>query len=128
MVIQDSETQERPPLIPGFRAFDKILWWSHLIFISVSLSVGLMSHFRREQSTVAQQVWIVTWLALRISLGPVAALFSAVLEYRGRVRSLSEPKKFLLLIGSLVLAVPAIGGFVVVGQMIRAYRDCISLY
>jgi hypothetical protein len=132
-----SSSQEGAPCFPLLRGFRKLSWLSCLVFIIISFTVastplfivGFMSHFRRGMSTYSERVWIMTWFALGIFIGPPAALFAALLDYRGRKSSLLETEKFLyLMFAWLVFAAPAIGSFVVVGQMMRTYGECITLY
>ena len=66
---------------------------------------GALSHFKPYQSTVAQRVWTMTWLALGIASSGAS----------------NAP------LGIAVYMAPAIGGFVVVCQMIIQYGNCVKL-
>ena len=74
--------------------------------------IGALSHFQPGQSTHAQRVWTMMWLAFGIGMGPFLGD-----EYPdgGHVF-----RMFLYL-------TPSIGGFVVVGQMLMEYGYCIQL-
>ena len=73
----------------------------------ISLAVnGALSHFKPHQSTLAQRVWTMTWLAFGI-LGNRTDSVHMV-----RISTWSPP---------------AIGGFVVVCQMIMQYGNCVKL-
>ncbi|KAL9115808.1 MAG: hypothetical protein Q9227_000176 [Pyrenula ochraceoflavens] len=79
--------------------------------------IGGMSGFHQGQSTQAQRAWTMTWLAAGIAIGPISyllpQLFAAFINNRGGV-----------LVHRLVLflyAAPAIGGFVVVSEMLWSY-------
>jgi hypothetical protein len=100
--------------------------------------IAALSHFRAGSSTKAQRVWTMSWLAIGIYLGPtIGALpsVSSLLKYRKNVKfdNLSDVVNFQF--GMMVTqwvflclyAVPAIGGFVVVGQMFHSYGSCIRL-
>lgn len=118
----------------GARRDVNIHWWSYPIFFALSLTVGcssfliigLKSHFHKGQSTYAQRIWTMTWLGVGIAIGSFAAFYSAILEYRDRqLKGLSDMDKFtLMLLMVAIFAAPAVGGFVVVGQMLKSYGDC----
>jgi hypothetical protein len=114
-----------------------IHWWSYPIFFALSLMVGcsslpivgLKSRFHKGRSTHAQRIWTMTWLAVGIAIGSFAAFYSAILEYRDRyLKGLSDMDKLLFtLLMVVVFAAPAVGGFVVVGQMLKSYGDCAAV-
>jgi hypothetical protein len=114
-----------------------IHWWSYPIFFALSLMVGcssllivgLKSRFHKGRSTHAQRIWTMTWLAVGIAIGSFAAFYSAILEYRDRyLKGLSDMDKLLFtLVMVVVFAAPAVGGFVVVGQMLKSYGDCAAV-
>ena len=83
----------------------------------ISLAIiGGISSFKKGHSTYAQRVWTMTWLAFGIALGPCYAL--------GKLWDVDNDAD----IGFLIYGAPAIGGFVVVGQMLNAYGRCIRIY
>lgn len=124
-------------LFPTLGMDVNIHWWSYLIFFALSLTVGcssllivgLKSRFHKGQSTHAQRIWTMTWLAVGIAIGAFAAFYSAILEFRDRrqLEGLSDMDKLvLMLLVVVIFAAPAVGGFVVVGQMLKSYGDCVT--
>ena len=78
-------------------------------FLPIAI-IGGLSHFDAGHSTIAQRVWIMTWLAFGWFMG------------------LGIHQKRALIEGIMVIyGAPAIGGFVVVGQMLRSYGSCIEI-
>lgn len=74
--------------------------------------VGILSHFRSGQSTLAQCVETMMWLTFGISLGSfLGSELPTVLDYQTL----------------FVYLAPSIGGFVVVGHMLMQYGTCIQL-
>ena len=87
--------------------------------------IGGMSHFQKgESSTQAQRGWTMSWLAAGILIGPatylVPQLHASLTDNPGGV--------FIHRLVVLLYAAPAIGGMVVVGQMIWDYGNCTQLY
>jgi hypothetical protein len=86
--------------------------------------IGALSGFHRGHSTLAQRVWTMTWLSFGsvgteyIRLGRIFTVFSDA--DHGMPAYSSWP---IL----LWYVAPAIGGFVVVGQMLRSYGTCLSV-
>ena len=79
---------------------------------SISIAInGAFSSFHPRNSTHAQRVWTMMWLAFGIAFAP----FAVILE--------SQPFTFKL--GWVLYGAPSIGGFVVVGQMLMEYGNCI---
>lgn len=74
--------------------------------------VGILSHFRSGQSTFAQRVWTMMWLAFGIFLGSfLGSELPTVFDYQTL----------------FVYLAPSIEGFVVVGHMLMQYGTCIQL-
>lgn len=100
-------------------------------FVIVGLILGIiggLSRFHKGSSTLAEQVWTMMWLGFGIlfAFGIVQEeLEEGILNHRpSRApsqiwNSFSEDIFSYILVG-----VPAIGGFVVVGQMINSYGTC----
>lgn len=91
-----------------------ILTWGSMAVgsIPVAIIAGL-SHFKSGQSKFAQRAWTMTWLSFGICFGPSVGLI---------------PLTFRLYIGNVLpYLAPSIGGFVVVGQMLMQYGNCIQL-
>ena len=97
--------------------------------VSVAIN-GVLSHFRRGESTHAQRVWTMTWLAIGIAYGaaePNSDLINNFVAPYFKVGAgwfVSDLGHLLML---LYGGAPAIGGFVVVGQMLMSYGHCIQI-
>lgn len=86
--------------------------------------IGGYSYFEARGSSEAQCGWTMAWLAMGILFGSVA--FGITLEFsNGLVTSEAVFKCFLF---CMAYSVPAIGGMVIVGQMIWDYGSCSRLY
>lgn len=101
--------------------------------------IGAMSHFKAESSTVAQRGWILSWLVVGMSIignpyfGNYVIRILAQLD-KDRRRYWRSGKNYTLvehlanvvcvLLLSSAMATSAIGGFVVVAQMLRSYGSC----
>jgi hypothetical protein len=84
---------------------------------------GGISHFQPGQSTMAQRVWTMLWLATGFSL----VIITLVGEYaKTKVRK-GQVIEVAVTAIALTLIPPALGGFVVVGQMLRDYGTCTVL-
>ncbi|KAF2468299.1 uncharacterized protein BDR25DRAFT_357593 [Lindgomyces ingoldianus] len=83
--------------------------------------VGGLSGFKEGQSTHSQRVWTMTWLVFGIFMGVSCAKYL-------RPTGESTPLQFLFIFFAvLTYGVSAVGGFVVVGQMITQYGTCVSV-
>jgi hypothetical protein len=105
--------------------------------------IGTLSHFKAGSSTKAQRVWTMLWLALGIYIGPTAGSIPSIPAllriHRFRKHNnikfedLSETAgyNFIVMASQWVwlfaYAAPAIGGFIVVGQMFHSFGSCIRL-
>lgn len=100
-----------------------------LLFGCVSIAiVGGISRFRTgEQSTLLQRAFTMSWLVVGVMFGPLARWMSRWLteDMRSVWRVIWRVGGFLLLFGAAL--VPAIGGIVVVCQMIIAYGTCMRV-
>ena len=105
MIAQSSD-------LPPTRSRQDEIFRVSIVYASLALAMiplavnGALSHLKPHQSTRAQRVWTMTWLAL------------------GTVSNNVNKVKVLVL---LFYSVPAIGGFVVVSQMIMQYGSCDKL-
>jgi hypothetical protein len=70
----------------------------------------VLSRFNTQQSTLAQRAWTITWLFM----GSLGAMISQILKV----------SRSILCFVMVIYGVPAIGGFVVVCQMLKAYGIC----
>ena len=91
------------------------------VFNAIPLAViGGMSHFHSGHSTHAQRAWTMIWMVFNFAYG-------AALEWvlgPTLLSSVGEVKTYHLMFAVLAFAIPAIGGFVTVGQMLREYGSC----
>jgi hypothetical protein len=100
----------------GFMAF----LFSILVIVIQIAIIGCLSRFHRGASTLAQRVWTMTWFSFGIIFG--------YFQYIGMSVNSDEPGIDGICGSSLVaflLSAPAIGGLVVVGQMLIAFGSCV---
>ncbi len=90
--------------------------------VSVAIN-GCLTHFKAGESTHAQRVWTMTWLASGIYYGTTEPIFDIVNSWELRYWNLIIGRLGLFFIG----CAPAIGGLVVVGQMLMSYGHCIQI-
>ena len=101
-----------------------VFLWGLLLALAPIAIVGGLSHFHAGNSTVAQRGWTMSWLGSDIFAGFIlgAALVPADKE---------GTQEHNILVGiityALIFCAPALGGFVVVGQMVKEYGSCIKL-
>lgn len=91
--------------------------------------IGGLSKFSPGGSALYQRVWTMMWLVVGFLFGPAASLaIEAVLHGAGMY---TMPDILIIFLAGVVAlgiyAAPAIGGLVVVGQMILDYGVCIRL-
>ena len=106
--------------------------WEILITLLVSIVllviVRVISRFDPGTSTTAQRAWTMTWLVFGIFVGPVYSFFSTFNRDDINDTQHHPPSTLAFSLGSVLLfAAPAIGGLVVVGQMLVAYGNCIRI-
>ena len=102
MISRSSDVPQKRLLSPRL-LFKAASWTLALIALAVN---GALSHFRPGQSTWAQRVWIMAWLAFGVVLA--------------NANNAGVPPLILY-------SMPAIGGFVIVSQMIMYYGNCVKL-
>ena len=99
--------------LPSLTILDQVTRFAgHVIGLGPIAIISALSHFNAGHSTIAQRVWTMTWLAygwyrgLQLHIGSwmVENIFTIILS-----------------------AAPAVGGFVVVGQMLMSYGKCIEI-
>jgi hypothetical protein len=94
--------------------------------------IGGISRFRPgSRSTTAQRVWVMTWLCFGQLFAANGILLPLIIA--GNAKNTETMTGFVIagvvsLLQMMILAAPAIWGFVVVGQMLRGYGSCIRLY
>ena len=98
-----------------------LIYLSYIIALGLPIAIiGCLSSFKVGRSTIAQRVWVMMWLVFGALYGTFFALTDIWEEhlesYFGRLAFSA--------IGRLGVSAPAIGGFVVVAQMISAYGEC----
>jgi len=82
---------------------------------------GGLSHFKEGNSTHTQRVWTMTWLAV----GGFVGLFVPFVDET--LSSLRIGAVFETALGLCLYSAPAIGGFIVVGQMLLEYGNCVQI-
>jgi hypothetical protein len=87
-----------------------------IIFYAELFTTLALSKFKGQQSTLAQRAWTVTWL--------VAGIFGGLISQVWRLETSPMVSRFNVCFCMVVLGAPAIGGFVVVFQMLKAYGIC----
>jgi hypothetical protein len=113
-------------------------YWNHEIFnffgiiliecVAIAI-IGGLSRFRVEKSTRAQRIWTMTWLAFGIFWGLfVGSIFDSRFDFDDDDDPYDCTRSFSAFFGRMFFCAPAIGGFVVVCQMLRNYGRCIRIY
>jgi hypothetical protein len=102
-----------------FKYVDSISWPAATLISLIPLAIiGGLSGFKRRSATLAQEVWTMTWLVWGGFVGVWAMT-------AWQVGPLPDKHTLYAICFTLLLcAVPTIGGFVVVGQMLAAYGSC----
>ena len=103
--------------LPLSTILDGITYFAGLIIGLSPIAInGGLSHFNAGHSTLAQRVWTMTWLAFGWYMGLAFHL----------IGSYYECGSYDLLF-SAIYSAPAIGGFVVVAQMLKNYGRCVEI-
>jgi hypothetical protein len=95
---------------------------STLVYGLIIGIIGGVSRFHRGESTSAQRVWTMLWLATGLS---IFLLLEGVMLVIKKAPSWWVGAPAIALF--FVLFTPGFGGFVVVGQMLRSYGSCVAL-
>ena len=82
---------------------------------------GLLSHFESGQSTHAQRAWTMIWLAFGIFYGLLISTVASIAEI------LLDDLPYYGALLLIPISAPAIGGFVVVAQILMEYGSCTYL-
>ena len=112
--------------------------WTHVRSIGhrlpTAVSIGIiggLSHFTKGASSIAQRAWTMSWLAIGsyfgsqfLEIGMFAVRRKAE---RPSLRSLDQIDGYAEFLPYFAYSVPAIGGFVVVSQMLKEYGVCTRL-
>lgn len=134
---------------------DRLIWklnslrYAALIVGSLPfIVIGLLSHYDQGQSTLSQRVWTMLWLVFGVRQGICLAFNSniglrefrdlspasrargaTVFDHDGEDETMSNINlSFPELTIFVLWGVAAVGGFVVVGQMLENYGNCVRLY
>jgi len=95
--------------------------------VPIAIIRGL-TRFQIASSTTAERVWTMSWLCFGIFLG----FFMQNMQFfweedrKNEIDTEMERRSILITL-SFILAAPAIGGFVVVGQMLVSFGTCIRI-
>ena len=89
------------------------------IIVTELFTIFALSNFSGQQSTLAQRTWTVTWLLIGGIVSPVLNIFDRFFK---ELKDMPPMLLFCLMMASH--CAPAIGGFVVVSQMLKAYGIC----
>jgi hypothetical protein len=103
-----------------------VLFWFLLILAIITPYIILkaMTNFDAGDSTPAQRGWTMGWLAVGQLYGLLAALAGFLVWLENPDPNSGLPVSGQLLLGATVPSVAAIGGFVVVGQMLVVHGQC----
>lgn len=99
------------------------LWGCFLGLIPLAI-VGGLSKFKVGHSTAAQRGWTMSWLGAGYLAGVIVSGVGVPTDKKSikSQTAMNGTVFFLIFFGAV-----AIGGFVVVGQMVKEYGTCISL-
>lgn len=126
-----SPPNQKPPKVGNT---EDIVKWSPADIITLLLVIGVygaviglvggISGFRKGESTVAQRVWTMLWLATGLS----TVIITHGVRHLAIKVGWGEFAEGLSWAVAAPFIAPAAGGFVVVGQMLRAYGTCTELF
>jgi hypothetical protein len=110
-------------------------WISPTFLLPTGLTVMIiyfLSHFEAGSSTLAQRVWIISWLSVSNFVQFLSALISTLNGQNwGKISAKSNKRPsmsvFLPMPVIIMFGIPTIGGFVVVGKMLMEYGVCTVL-
>ena len=94
--------------------------------------IGGLTKFQPEQSTKTQRGWTMAWLVVGQLYGAFLPLYDESFEQMSqqheRYENFAMPVWLTKLLFVCSLGIPAIGGFVIVGMMIRDYGSyCVDV-
>jgi len=127
-IVQTNETSSIIQIAAGkgnySPATEGMSLWGLLLGLVPIAIVGGLSHFKTGSSTVAQRAWTMSWLAS----GVIAGLMLGGSMDLADKKHIKQHTTTNGMIGILfIFGATAIGGFVVVGEMVKQYGSCISL-
>lgn len=87
--------------------------------------IGGLTKFQPGESALYQRVWVMMWIIYGLLMGPyrIMDLFESRRIINARLGKSAEWRRSIAL-GAAPFAAVAIGGYVVVGQMIKEYGVC----
>ncbi|KAG9232593.1 hypothetical protein BJ875DRAFT_544395 [Amylocarpus encephaloides] len=105
-----------------------LIYSASLVATMVPVAInGALSRFHKGHSTHAQRIWTMTWLGF----GSLGSFFQTINIFKVTERPirgyLGLRDKFSIRLAVISYAAPAIGGFVVVGQMVKSYGTCVAI-
>jgi hypothetical protein len=98
--------------------------------VSVAM-IAIISHFKAGQSTTSQRAWTMAWLGSGICIGSIFGTGRATQPPNPDDSGAAERWRTFIsvvFISVVLCSIPAIGGFVVVAQMLQEYGNCIQIY
>lgn len=108
----------------------KSMFLAFCVFGTIPIAIiGIWTRFDAGKSTKAQRVWTMMWLIMDIYSGPWLDILSErdlAFELPGSLRFVMRShviRWYLTALGTI----PAIGGFIVVYQMLRSYGTCVEV-
>lgn len=126
-----SPDYERKMLESNRMWYDILLTSPMALFLSaVPIAIiGIISKFEQGNSTHAQRAWVMTWVVVGAAVGSFSYWVTAIVTGTLNPEGLSTFKDNFLggLFWTLVYSAPAIGGFVVVIQMLSTYGICFRI-
>jgi hypothetical protein len=99
-----------------------LTWLGYSIFFVIPyVVIGGLTRFHKGGSTNAQRAWAMTWLVFDTLFG--YWLGFPLIEWLNS----DIFQEVFAFVGLLVLVTPALGGFILVGQMIKHYGNCLDI-
>jgi hypothetical protein len=109
------------------------VYLSWLALLVPLIIISALTKFHTGNSTKAQRIWTMTWLSVGTMFGAPLSILSLLMNVKpDKEANMKWDRGGILRIFASVCLIlfyvaPAIGGFVVVGQMLRSYGTCISV-
>ena len=121
--LPQTQPLQRPP-----QAMALNLYEIFLVSIISSIEYGIiivLSNNNEQQSTFAQRAWTLAWLMAGCIIGATISVWGRILSIAWKSGRVSHIRlSFLVFCLMVIISMPAIGGFVVVSQMLKAYGIC----
>lgn len=109
-----------------------LLFGSTIVVNAIIIAIiGGLSRFRNGESTTAERVWTMLWLVFGFLMGFYIAVIPSLDEPKDKSKAakLSDihERWGATMVIALTTAAPALGGFVVVATMLKAYGVCTTI-